>query len=240
MTRIRILAAAVLGLTTGIAGATTTTFDNGIEGWGVFFDNDGFLGDFLESEGGNAGAHLRWQMIDTFGMTLRNETNLDFLGDYARFGGPVRIGLDMQVHEITFWGSDVERNLIVQLVDYDDQGGPDVSVWYNLGEISAALTSDWTKFEVVIDDPTAAALPAGWGGTGDEDEFGAPFLPAHRTFASVLANVDEIRFTTYEPGWFYGFTNFHVRFDNPSVALVPEPATLGLLAGLGLVALRRR
>ena len=81
---------------------------------------------------------------------------------------------------------------------------------------------------VTIDDPTATALPAGWGGYGAEDPVTfEPVLPAGRTFASVLASVDEIRFTTYEPGYFFGFTNFDLRFDNIVVASpVPEPTSL--------------
>ena len=34
------------------------------------------------------------------------------------------------------------------------------------------------------------------------------------TFADVMASVDELAFTTVEPGFFYGFADFDVRFDN--------------------------
>jgi hypothetical protein len=96
---------------------------------------------------------------------------------------------------------------------------------------------------VNIDNPSSATLPAGWGGYGAEDPVTfEPELPADRTFASVLASVDEIRFTTYVPGYFYGFTNFDLRFDNITVAPgpVPEPTTLAGLAGLMTLARRRR
>ncbi|MBK9118071.1 MAG: PEP-CTERM sorting domain-containing protein [Phycisphaerales bacterium] len=243
MRRFQILAAVVLGLVVGVAPASVTTFEDGHEGWGLFFGNDGVLGDFIEPSGGNPGAHLRWAMVDTFGATLRNDSNPATIGDYSRFGQPVRLAADVKVDSITFFGTEVPRNLIVELVHYNPPGSnyPWVSVWYNLGEISAANTSEWTNFEIVITDPTATTLPAGWGGTGDEDpNTFEPILPPGRTFASVLANVDEIRFTTFEPGWFYGFTNFELRFDNVTVQAIPEPTTLALLGLAGLLGLRRR
>ena len=41
-----------------------------------------------------------------------------------------------------------------------------------------------------------------------------PILPPGVTFADVMASVDELAFTTVEPGFFYGFADFDVRFDN--------------------------
>ena len=43
---------------------------------------------------------------------------------------------------------------------------------------------------------------------------GEPILPEGVTFADVMATVDEVAFTTFEPGWFYGPTVFDVRIDN--------------------------
>ena len=58
-------------------------------------------------------------------------------------------------------------------------------------------------------------MPAGWGGYGAEDpNTFEPILPEGVTFADVMASVDELAFTTYEPGWFYGPTVFDVRIDN--------------------------
>lgn len=233
---------AVCALFSPTALATSTSFDFGNEGWGVFFANDGVLGDFLEPAGGNPGAHLRWRMVDTFGCNFHNDSNPAYLGDYTQFSGGVKIGVDVKVDQITFFGTPVPRNLIVELVDFNDPSDPYpwTSVWYNLGAISSDQTSDWTHFEITISDPNAAALPAGWGGTGAEDPVTfEPILPAGRTFASVLANVEEIRFTTFQPGFFYGFTDFELRFDNPGVIAIPEPATLGLLL-IGSALIRRR
>jgi len=244
MRLIGIATIAMVGLACGVASAATsatTTFSNGIEGWGIFFDNDGTLGDFLEPTAGNPDAHLRFTMVDTFGVNFHSDSNPDYLGDYTQFNNGVKLGVDVRVDDISFFGTPVERNLIVELVDFNDPGDPYpwTSVWYNLGPISQALTPDWTHFEVSILDPNSATLPAGWGGTGAEDpDTFEPILPPGRTFASVLANVEEIRFTTFEPGFFYGFTNFQLHYDNPSVTAIPEPATIGLVLA-GAILLRR-
>ena len=88
---------------------------------------------------------------------------------------------------------------------------------------------------MTIGDTNATSLPAGWGGYGGPDAHG-PTLPAGRTFASVLASVDEVVFTTLQPGYVYGYTNFDIAIDNVRIAAVPEPSTWGmLLGGMGLV-----
>jgi MYXO-CTERM domain-containing protein len=237
-----IAALALLGAS-GSLLASVTTFDTGNQGWGVFFSNEEGLGDFLEPAGGNPGSHLRWTMIDAFGCSLRNDTNPDTIGDYRRFSQGVTLSVDVKVDSIQFFGNEVPRNLIVELVDPNPAGStyPYTSVWFNLGEISLARTRNWTRFSVTIADPGAAALPAGWGGTGDEDPGTfEPRLPPGRTFSSVLASVDEIRFTTFQPGFFYGFTNFQVRFDNVSVVPIPAPGATVMLGFGGLAVTRRR
>lgn len=241
---LRLAAAFTLALSAS-ALASSTSFSSGNNGWGVFFDNDGTLGDFIRTDGGNPADHLQFTMVDTFGISLKNDTNADVLGDYSRFGGAVQLSVDVKVESIfyAFGAGEVPRNLVVELMDYNPDGSdyPWTSVWYNLGEISSFLPG-WRTLGVTIADPTATALPTGWGGYGAEDPTTfEPILPADRTFASVLASVDEIRFTTYEPGYFYGFTNFDVRFDNVVVASpVPEPTSLAAIGALSLGLRRRR
>ena len=231
------LAAAAVALSAPSASAVVTTFDNGTEGWSVSGR------DTISPTGGNPGANMDVFIDEAFGADTRNETNANFLGDYTRFGAPVRIGLDMKVNSIRTVpaGNEVPRDLVVELRDYNPPGSdyPYVSVWMNFGEIGSHLPG-WRHFEVTVD-PTQTALPAGWGGTGAEDPITfEPILPPGRTFASVLANVEEIHFSTFVPGFFYTFTTFEVQVDNIEVSAVPEPASLGLLAGAGLLALRRR
>jgi hypothetical protein len=119
---------------------------------------------------------------------------------------------------------------VVELRDYDNKPAdlPYTSVFYNLGSIDA--TKGWQHLSVTIGDTKSTLLPSGWGGYGGPDGSG-PTLPAGRTFASVLASVDEIVFTTLQPGYAYGFANFDVAIDNVSVSAVPEPSTYGMMAG---------
>jgi hypothetical protein len=215
--------------------AATTTFESGTEGWSVSGRTD------ISPTGGNPGANMDVELIDVFGASIRNDTNPEFIGDYTLIGAPLQLSVDVKTTSITFFGTEVERDLVVEMVDYNPPGSPYpyVSVWKNLGTISAAQPG-WRHFEAVVENPLQSALPAGWGGTGDEDPVTfEPRLPPDRTFDSVLRSVDEVRFTTFVPGFFYGFTNFIIQVDNPTVARVPEPGTIGL-AVIALPALLRR
>lgn len=247
-----VVALSALALSASLSRAVVTTFDNGTEGWQVVGPNDGSQGDFLRDSGGSPGANLQFSLVDTFGASFHNNSNAAFTGDLSRYGTSVTLGIDLKVNSIDYsdFGGffhtayEVPRNLIVELVNNNPDGSdyPYTSVWYDLGQISSTDTGDWTHFSVTIPDTSATALPAGWGGYGAEDALGNPLLPADRTFASVLAHVDELRFTTYEPGYFYGFTAFDLQYDNPSLspAVVPEPAATSAALLPSLALLRRR
>jgi hypothetical protein len=159
-------------------------------------------------------------LIDVFGADIRNDTNPDFQGDYTALGSPLRLSVDVKIDSSDFFGTEVLRDMVVELRDTTtppSSGLPYVSVWYNLGTLTSTMPG-WRHFEVDIANPSSATLPAGWGGYGDEDPVTfEPILPADRTFASVLQSVDEIHFTTFVPGFFFGFTNFVMQVDNPSV-----------------------
>lgn len=234
-------AIAAVAMAAAPASAVVTTFSNGTEGWSVSGRDN------ISPVGGNPGATMDVELIDVFGAEIRNDTNPDFLGDYRRFGnGPLKFSVDVNTFSIATVpvGNQVSRDLVLELVDYNPPGSyyPYVSVWVPLGELSAAQ-SGWRHFESIVQDPNAAALPAGWGGTGDEDPVTyEPILPPDRTFASVLQSIDEIRFTTFVPGYFYTFTNYALAVDNPSVAAVPEPGAGTAIAGttIALLTARRR
>jgi len=212
------------------AADTIVTFDAGAEGWsGV---------GAVEGAGGNPGANFHMVNPDTFGMTLTNSTNAEFVFDYTTVSSAT-LNVDVQVDDISFFGSPVPRPWLVELRDYDapPAGYPYVSVWYKFTDISAASTGSWTTFGVTIADTSAAGLPPGWGGTGAETGVGEPILPPGRTFASVLAGVDEVAFTTFEPGFFFGFTAFDMRVDNIGVATTVVGAPVPALPEWGLIAL---
>ena len=60
------------------------------------------------------------------------------------------------------------------------------------------------------------------------------------TFADVLANVDEIAFTTLQPGFFFTFDDYDVTLDNISITATPTPGALALLGLSGIAGTRRR
>ena len=219
------------------AQSTVVGFDGGTNG--------GFQGNaFFEATNGNPGGNAH-HLVEAFGMELRTgaigePSNPDFLGDYSAFPF-AEFSVDVNVNQLTFFGTPVSRNLGIVLIDRDIQGPSGASgVWLPLGTISSSLTPDWTTLSYLVDDPTQTTLPTGAIGFGDEDpNTFEPILPAGATFASVMAGVDEMRVTTFEPGFFFGFTIFDVRVDNVSLT-VPAPSTAATLMAFGAFGLRRR
>ena len=229
-------AACMLGLAAPVAMADSTLIDFS-NGW------QGFTGDgnsVINPVGGNPGAHAQ-TIHNNFGIEWSTQTNSAFIGDFSHYAS-VTISIDVKAEQIAFFGSPVSRNLILDMRSFSlAQGGyPWASAWYNLGTMQGGMP--WTTFSVTFN-PNSPVLPAGWGGSGAEDpDTFEPILPPNLTFAQVLANVEELSFTTYEPGFFYGFTDFNIRIDNIRIETtpIPAPGVLALLGAAGLVSRRRR
>jgi MYXO-CTERM domain-containing protein len=233
-------AVALLALTAGTAQAldtTTVDFGSGTGGWSGPSGIGGAT--FIDPTMGNSAPALRTQ-FNNFGIAFTNSTAA-FTGDWT-VAPSVTFSVDVFTTSVQYFGMDVTRELVLELRDYDSaiNGMPYTSVWFSLGTLSGG-GSGWQHLSVTISDTGAAALPAGWGGYGDEDNFGSPILPAGVTFADVLRGVDQVALTTLVPGYFYGFTDFDVAIDNVSVTAVPEPTSAALLGlgVLGLAAARR-
>ncbi|XHC26799.1 MAG: GC-type dockerin domain-anchored protein [Phycisphaerales bacterium] len=209
-------------------GGAAITFDNGPEGWSINGQAT------IVPEGGNPGAHLRHVQTDTFGCNIRTDSNTDFVTDFTQTG-PVRITVDFKVNSITFFGSEVPRDIVLELRDYDVDGPyPYNSVWFLAGELPAP-GEGWVTYEFIIDNVNDTELPAGWGGTGDEDpDTFEPILPENRTWTDMLQSIDEVQFTTFVPGFFYGFTNYDFEVDNITITPL-EPDCPADVDGSGTV-----
>jgi len=230
---------ALPALAGGASTTVTTDFSNGAEGWTGPAGPGGTTG--IEPSGGNGGEYMR-TVFNNFGISFENNTNADFLGDYTT-ADEITISMDIQVEYLNFFGQDVSRPWLVELRDFDGATGgyPYNSVWFLFDNISASNNGDWSTYSVTFD-PNATDLPGGWGGYGAEDpDTFEPTLPDGVSFSDVLSGVDEIAFTTYQPGFFFGFTDHTIGIDNLSITrTVPAPSALALIGLGGLVGTRRR
>ena len=238
-TALAAFACAAVSAASHAASSTVVGFDGG--------DDGGFTGNsYFLPEGGNPGGSALF-LIESFGIELRTgaigeTSNPNFLGDYSSFAS-ITFSFDVKVNSLTFGGRQIAREIGVELIDRDIQGVDGGSgVFFLLDYVSKATHGDWTTLSVTISDPRQTALPDGWIGFGDLDPLTfAPVLPEGATFASVLAGADEFRLTSYQPGFFYGFTDFNVLVDNLSVSVTPVPAPGALfLFASGVIAIVRR
>ncbi|MBX3366553.1 MAG: hypothetical protein KF912_04475 [Phycisphaeraceae bacterium] len=186
--------------------------------------------------------------FDTFwGAHLSNtDASNPLIGDVSRHGGALRVQVDVRTFALrNFFGNRISPSyfpLVLQLTDIGDPNDfeDDVSV-YLIGGSLPTEGAGWQTRTFTIPDPTSAFLPPGWAGTGYEDsETGELRLPDGRTYADVLASVDDVRITTFVPGYFYGFNFWEVGFDNIRIDRVPAPGSLAVLGAAGLLGARRR
>lgn len=192
-------------------------FESGTLGWSGPAGSTGGTA-IVPSGGKDGGAGLRTIFNDFF-ITYENSVNPAFVGDWSQYES-VTLSVDLKVNKVEFFFSPVSRPWLVELRDYDSaQGGyPWSSVWFKFADVSSVTHGDWTTFSVTINDPDSTTLPPGWKGYGADDPATfEPILPVGVTFADILAGVDEMVFTTGEPGWFFGFTDFDFVLDNISI-----------------------
>lgn len=240
----RLLAAVTAAALAAQAGAQVIDSQDfeGHDGYGGWTVN----GNQMIFGGGNPGNYMGVPYMDFWGVTLGNADSKSPVNtDYTQLGGPVRFSVDVSVFALdNFFGDAMDPSewpLVLQLHDRGDpnDSGDDVSVW-TLGPGLPRQADGWTRLEYLLPDPNSADIPQGWGGTGAWDDFGNPILPPDRTWSDVLASIDEVQFTTFVPGYFYGANFWEVGFDNVRVEVVPAPGALALLGLAGACATRRR
>jgi hypothetical protein len=166
------------------------------------------------------GAYIGVPYSDFWGVELRNETaGNPALGDLTVWTGGMTYSVDIRVFNlVNFFGDQMNPEWFPVVLEFVDYGNPDdpfdnCSV-YKVGPGLGQIEEHWKTFTWEVPDPSQAELPDGWGGTGAEDpNTFEPMLPEGRTYASVMASVDEVRVTTMVPGYFYGANFWEVGFD---------------------------
>ncbi len=237
-------AAAAMAMTGAGAAAGVSHFEN----FNTAGDYQGWTanGNQMIFPGGNGGDYIGVPYLDFWGMTLRNDNPASgVIGDLSNLDATTW-SVDVRVFALdTFGGDPIDPGFFPVVLEFVDYGDPDNNIpfasVYTIGAALPAVAAGWSTLEYTVPSTNQAALPAGWGGTGAEDpNTFEPILPVGRTYQNVMASVDEVRFTTFVPGFFYGFNLWEVGWDNVKVAPVPAPST-GVLAVLGgLAAARRR
>ncbi len=197
-----------------IAQTSTTTFDNGSEGW------NGGNGTFITSD--NTGNQFMRSVDWTFGVHYTNNSLEGFLGDYTASESitlSVDVRVDMLNSENIPDGRSVPqiRSLVLDLRNTEFGNGGIFAygavIWVLDSQISEANNGEWQTFSVTFD-PNSLELPEGWIGFGGSDDADGPVLPEGATFADILSNVDELSFNTFVPTEFYLQVFFDFSIDN--------------------------
>jgi hypothetical protein len=193
------------------------TFDRGTESWqaDVLPQFGGFT---AQKSGGFPGAQGHFIANGVFGAVLYNKVDPRFIGDLSHLK-IVTLSIDLKSNKMVTEGTTTPtpRHLVLSLRSYALGRALNLydlyaSVEYDLGNIQP--TQEWKTY-VVSFTPGSIELPNGWAGYGFDDPVtGAPGLPAGITFTDVLAQVDEVAFTTFQTGFFYDLGDFDLNFDN--------------------------
>jgi len=167
----------------------------------------------VESNSGNPGAGLKCLAMQ--GLTLATPwAALAGLPPSPLHG--FNITMDLMVKTVSLRGKPVNASLILEFVDQDDTSVDQgyTSVYHDLGEIASGM--HWRSVTAGVADINSTTMPNGWQGSGVfHPTLHTPLLPKNRTFASVLANADVLRITTFVPGMYYSTDLlFDVSFDN--------------------------
>jgi len=145
------------------------------------------------------------------------------LGDLTT-GGPLRLSFDVRTFAAyTFFEDNLDMHLWPLVFELTDQNaeGINIASVYTIKGTWTNIKEGWVRVSLDLPDPTSTTLPPDWGGTGDEDPVTfEPRLPPGVTYADVLSSVDEVRVTTFVPGYFYASNFYEVGFDNVRVELV--------------------
>ena len=223
MSRTRLLAALAIAASASAASAqvlSTETFDN--DGTILWYMNG--MQEILDDGRGTDGPYIVLPQSDYWGFTLSDtEARMTGLTGDLTAHSSLTVSLELRNFVfISFNGNAIDpesRPIIFQLWDEGDPEdfADDVSVWFR-GPAMPSMEEGWKPYTFNIPVPAGDEMPSGWGGTGAEDPVTfEPKLPDDRTFRSVLQNVTRVSISTFEPGYFYGFSIIEFGADNIEV-----------------------
>jgi hypothetical protein len=168
--------------------------------------------DQIEMTGGNPGAFLRNNNLDTFAPQPHTGAGVSspFTGDY-RARGVNGAGIDL----ITF-STQFPFAREVSLMLGNDAGTPgdpsdDCYVYFISPGFVPQVGAGWASFDVVVP-AQSTTLPAGWLTTG------ACVANPDQAWNNVITNVTEMRWFYGDPTNFFIFDIWQIGIDNPRVS----------------------
>jgi len=191
-------------LTVAATGSYTESFEGtNVGGWTWGF------GDTVPAFGGNPGAYLRTNGLDTFAPTPRTTTAAnEFTGDY-RARGVTSVGVDLKTDFAAFGTGG--RPCTLMLIH--DNGTPgtqlDDTAAYFMGSNIPAEGAGWISYD--YDVPSQETdLPSGWLllNMGDSG------APANHTWEQVMQSVSRVQFFYGNPTYFFIFQQWTLGMDN--------------------------
>jgi len=204
----------VLVWTVAASQAAQTTFTENFEGGsnigGWTFGNTAF--ETIEPVGGNPGAFLRNDFLDTFAAQPRTTLGVvsPFVGDY-RAAGVRFVGIDLAV----FSPGTTTAGRPLSVILFEDGGTPadssdDCRAYRVGGHPTPMPNGNWARYRFRV--PSSdATLPPGW------QLQGCAGLTDDEAWNRVVTGVDQLRFFTGDPALFFIFQVWDIGADNPTV-----------------------
>jgi len=198
----------------------TETFEGGNNTGGWTFGNTFY--EAILPTGGNPGAFLRNDFLDSFAPSARTTLGVDspFTGDY-RARGVTAVEADFAL----FYVDSTSLGRPVTLILYSDAGTPDdasddCSVYFKGGKPAPQPNGQWNRYRFRVP-ADAGAAPRRWA------MLGCGGRTIDEAWNLVVTDVDRLRFFIGDPELFYIFQVWDIGLDNPSITWgTPEPEPL--------------
>jgi hypothetical protein len=204
--KIQLLSLGILLAASASADQFVETFDGGsnIGGWTYFAPVES-----LETTGGNPGAYLRADGLDTFAPQPRTTGESVFTGDFRALNVQ-SLGIDFATFYVDFSAAD--RPCALMLYSDNATPGDQDDDWaaYQLGPNIPEPGDGWRSFDFAVPSQETA-WPDGWSSV----QLG-PTSPAP-DWNALMADVDAVGYFYGDPTFFFIFQMWQIGLDNPRV-----------------------